>query len=55
MAQANDSLFQSIFTENSPAMAKCKQSKIIRKPVAPPINEWRRTKLKTNVKIRSGR
>jgi hypothetical protein len=40
MVEANDSLSQPFFTENSPAMAKRKPSKIIRKPVAPPINEW---------------
>jgi hypothetical protein len=37
---ATNSLSQPIFTENSPMMAKRKQSRIIRKPVAPPINEW---------------
>jgi hypothetical protein len=40
MAKADASLFQTILTENSPAMAKRKQSKIIRKPVTPPANEW---------------
>jgi len=40
MAQATPSLSQPILTEISPAMAKRKQSKIIRKPVAPPANEW---------------
>ena len=39
MAQAKGSLSQPFFTENSPAMAKWKP-KIIRKPVAPPLNEW---------------
>jgi hypothetical protein len=37
MAQATPSISQPIYTENSPAMAK---RRIIRKPVAPPINEW---------------
>jgi hypothetical protein len=39
MAEANHSLSQLLFTENSPAMVK-RKPKIIRKPVAPPVNEW---------------